>query len=694
MPAPQQPFLPVIIDAEYHYETVNVEAMQRNPNSLLWWMKRLIALRKQHPALSRGTIEFLDPDNHKVFAFLRRHATAGTEDVLLVVANLSRYAQSTELDLRQFGGHTPVELFGRTRFAPVGEMPYYVTLGPYSVYWFVLQPSRANLESGEGSGATPVLEFDADWRELLAQRAGRRLQPALKGFLSGQRWFAGQAREMTSVSVTDAIEVTADDVLAMVGVEYADGEAETYALPLVALPEDGNSPTDSWPIVARLHRRDGGADLVLRDASSDEHFARRLLDLASRRGRLSGERGRLVASRDHLRPRFDANTTMRMLGTDQSNTSTVFDDQVVMKLFRKLEPGENPDAEMSRYLSLEGRYRNRAPLLGTIDYTSNPVNQTVAVFHRFVSNEGDTWKYTLDELGPLPGAGAGGRHRPRDPAERREPGDRRRTPRREPPHGIVPPERAMPRRTGRRAPPGPRPRERARFPPGALHPPPPTVAVRGIPKPGPVSPSSAAAQPRPPPRRRRGTRADDLLQRQTELVARFEPVRDVPVDAVRIRTHGDLHLGQVLHTGQDFVIIDFEGEPGRPLAERRIKRSALRDVAGMIRSFHYAAAVGLQDAVQRGLVDAGSCDRLLAPWAKLWRVRVEAMFLRSYLATAMPGRLVPSDPRARAVLLEAYLLEKALYELRYELGSRPTWVGLPLRGIIELLDTPTGSRSC
>jgi len=700
---PHQLYMPVIIDPEYHYETVNAEAMSTNPSSLLWWMRRMIALRKQHGALSRGSIEFLDPDNHKVLAFLRQGPDPEEQDDhLLVVANLSRHAQCVELDLSRYSGRVPVELFGHTQFARIGELPYYLTLAPYGVYWFQLEPTSP--PQTEGQPKVPALDFTTDWKEVLAPRRARQLQGALTRFLSLQRWFSGRDRRVSAVAITDLIPVERDIVIALVRVDYAEGESDTYNIPLGVSAE---ADAEEWwmanrqhSVVALLRQRGDGDTLVLRDASGDERFARIMLGSVTKRRALTGTSGRVVAERGRNLPelaRRPDDLGVRVLRGEQSNSSAIFDDQIVMKLFRKLEPGENPDAEIGRYLTDQAGFVHTAPLLATLTYagtSSTAERQTLAVFHRFIPNQGDAWEFTLDELGRFheqaltqgePDFGA------LCPGDLLRPG--------EPPPAIV----AMMggylqsvHRLGERI--------------AQLH-----TAL--------AEPTDAAFGPEPftrlyqrslfegfrtqtrasfqALRRQAATLPDDvkplateLLSRQGDVLNKFESIRKQLIDVSRIRVHGDLHLGQVLYTGQDFVIIDFEGEPARPAAERRIKRSAMSDVAGMLRSFDYATETAMRQTVERGLVQEGSPGEAhLAKWSRLWRAWAQAELLKAYRDCAFGQPFFPDDLDDAEILVSCYVLDKAIYEVRYELGSRPSWVPIPLRGVLNLLDTGgTGLR--
>ncbi|MGE0880882.1 MAG: maltose alpha-D-glucosyltransferase [Acidimicrobiia bacterium] len=694
---PQQLFLPLIIDADYHYETVNVETMSRNPSSLLWWTRRMIALRNQHRAFGRGRIDFLDPDNHKVLAFVRTAPeTDDVDDVILVLANLSRHAQSVQVDLSQFNGRKPIELFGGTSFAQIGELPYYVTLGPYGVYWFRLEPQEQSAPVPSRSNL-PTIDFDDDWRDVLTSRSARRLQTPFSRYLVQQRWFSGKARDITSVSVADVVSVSREDVIAVVNVDYAEGDPDAFALPLTAVTIDLDADPPFGALALLRPSGSGDADTLyaLVEASGEQRLARTLLSAVVRRRTLGTEAGLITPQRvakQAARVRDAVDAPVRVMSAEQSNTSAVFENQVVMKLFRKLEAGPNPDAEVGTYLSDHQEFDHTAPLVGALNYKArgrNGDSRTLAVFHRFVPNEGDAWRFTLDELGRflehVLAFGDGPDFAQLCPADLLAPGE---------PSTVVretmDPYLQSMRCLGTRI--------------GELHL---TLAAGETPEFAPERFTrlyqrslfeSFRTQAKATFRLLRHQQSElneraiepaaRVLDRQDEILGQFDAMRNEPLNSLRIRTHGDMHLGQILYTGQDFVIIDFEGEPSRPLGERRIKRSPLRDVAGVLRSLQYAGAAAIDAAAERGLVPPGSAAQMrLRQWTSLWRAWAQAELLGSYFAVAAPP-LVPDDDHALRVLLQAYLLDKALYEVRYELGSRPAWVWVPLDGVLDLLSNP------
>jgi maltose alpha-D-glucosyltransferase/alpha-amylase len=784
---PQRLYLPVITDPEFHYQAINVETQQGNPHSLLWWMRRLIALRNRHRAFSRGSLEFLTPENHHVLAFLRRDQ----EETLLVVANLSRFVQPVELDLAEHAGSTPVELFGRTEFPPVaGDRRYPLTLGPHNFFWFALERQPARRAGQRGDGPAPWAEVPAvvlaaaggsgagDWRACFGGPGKVAFEAALAVRLPAYRWFAGKARTLRTVTLAEAIPFEmeggsgagadlragtgagpgggtgagpgggtgagpgggtgagsgggagsgagagpgtgpgaetgsgASAYLLLLEVSYEQGEAERYALPVAFAPEPPageGTPT----VVARLET--GGADGggVLYDPLADAAFGRGLLAAIAAGRRFSGPASEVVGWTE---PGFAelrgaggkgegaGELEPRPLGAEQSNTSLRYGDRLVLKLFRKLEPGVNPDLEIGRFLTAATTFRHMPLVAGGLDVRNGPRARqpmTLAVLQGFVPNEGDAWSFTLDALGryferarsgwgrgdfgpaPVPPrplaelvAAAGGEHPPAELYER---------------IGTYLP---TVRRLGERT--------------AELH-----LALASAPADNPAfapEPFSTLHQrslyesmrttagrtfqllhqrlDHLEPEARAG--AEEVLAAQGEVRHRFGRLLGPKLAVTRIRTHGDYHLGQVLYTGKDFVILDFEGEPARPLSERRLKRSPLRDVAGMLRSFQYAAYARLFEEAASGLIGAPELP-LFESWSLYWESWVGAAFLGAYLERAGDASFLPDRRSDLATLLDAYLLEKAIYELAYELNNRPTWVRIPLAGIRQILGLGGGA---
>ncbi|MBW3535167.1 MAG: putative maltokinase, partial [Gemmatimonadetes bacterium] len=709
---PQKLFLPVIIDPEYHYESMNVEAQHINPSSLLWWMRRIIALRKQHPAFGRGTFRWVGHDNRRVLAFLREHGEGDERERILVVVNLSRFSQAVELHLEEFEGAVPVELFGRTTFPAVGEEPYRLTLGPHNFFWFRLQPRSALDQEGEGGGVSipdaldqlPRLHAGETWDEIFDEDRQATLEDALRAYVPARRWFGGKGRPVRSMGVDDLIHVELGEqeaaYLAVVHVEYVTEDDERYVLPLAfGTRQDGEAILKRTPsaLVARLTLADG-TEGVLFDAVANPSFVRCLLEIMTGSASAAGREGRLGGVRDEgLDLPADLSEVEVRVGTaEQSNTSIVLGERWILKLLRRLESGANLDREIGRALTVRG-FGHTPAMLGAVEYRRGKGDVgTVAVLQAFVPNQGDAWEYTLDVLQryleramaselsvddlPLPDAGliaaAGG-------------------PLPDVVHDVIEEStlenaRLLGRRTGEmhRALAGV---EEVDFRPEAFT----TLyqrslyqsmrnllgqTFRSLERGGEDLDDDVRA------------RAEEIVDRKGDLLGRFRSVLERKLEGDRIRIHGDYHLGQVLWTGKDFVIIDFEGEPARPLSERRLKRSPLRDVAGMLRSYHYAAIAALFGEREQGLAAAAELEDLEA-WARFWHRWVSVAFLSGYLEGVDEDGFLPEGTAARQLLLDVYLLEKALYELGYELSNRPRWARIPIEGILELMGAAgEGSR--
>jgi maltose alpha-D-glucosyltransferase/alpha-amylase len=684
---PQRLFLPVIIDPEYHAQTVNVAAQQANSSSLLWWMKRMISLRTRHEAFARGTFELLYPDNRKVLAFIRRCGDA----VVLVAVNLSRYTQAVELDLSEFVGKVPVELFGGSEFPPIGDLPYFLALGPHGIYWFSLEQRETRSEMPR-----PVIVTSADWSGALTGASRKVVEDLLPGFIVSRRWYRDKARHIGAVEILDAIVVPAERgdapvaLLLFCRVTFDHGAPQLYSVPLtfIAGPralEVGRYHEEA--VVAELIA--GGQSGLLVEATIEPDFARALLRALLRRRQLASARGRLVGlptpGLRRLLADRDDEPTVTSVGGEQSNTSLLIGGRVVMKLLRLVEEGIHPDVEMTRYLSERAHFANAPELGGHLEYRQdrNGAPTTVAIFEGFVPNEADGWNYVLDALEHgLEDVIAG------PPAIEPRPHAQHSLLESASEHGseddiLVGPHLGWAMLLGQRT--------------AQLHLALATETDDPAFFPEPLSAIDRQAMQHAArslwrqslravrSNRLHSERVDELLGREDELLTRLSVIR-IPVRVNKIRVHGDYHLGQVLWTGKDFSIIDFEGEPARSLATRRLKRPALVDVAGMIRSFDYASRAAAA-RVRRDLSTVE--EAALEPHLTNWYRRVAGAYLHAYLEASQGASYLPATKEELGALLDFLLLEKAIYELGYEANSRPEWVDIPARGILELLGRPS-----
>jgi maltose alpha-D-glucosyltransferase/alpha-amylase len=693
---PQRLFLPIIIDPEYHYESLNVEAQQNNPHSLLSWMKRLIAMRKRYKVFGRGSIEFQSTDNRKVLVFLRRYE----DECIMVVANLSRFVQYVQLDLSGMKGVTPIEVFGGTRFPTIGELPYFLTLGPHASYWFLLEPRRAEVLEGRPAGyEPPELSVSVIWDEVLHNRSRETLEASLPDFLMASPWFQRKDRSIRSATFVDYVPITQNDKRAyavLAQVNYVHGEPETYLLPLsFAVGDKAASIRENaaHSILARVHIADVDSEGVLFEAAYDKDYATMLLEAIRRGRRFRGGAGTLVASaarafRPMLRSAKELPTPTPRKVT-QRNASVVFGEEYILKSLRRVQGGANVEVEMGRYLAEQRDFAHVARVAGTVEYhRRNEEPITIALLHTYVPNEGDAWGYTLDAVGDYLDDALGQLEEIEEIApptdDVLELAD----------HEVPPlvarligPYLESARLLGRRT--------------AQMH----VVLSRseGDPAfdPEPFTDfhrralfhamDSAAKYALRALRGRLNNLPSDVqdharyvLDRESDVRGIARALRDTKIRALRIRCHGYYHLRQVLFTGNDFVIVDFEGEPRRRLSERRLKNSPLRDVATMLRSFHYVANTCLLDRVPDIVVGH---DELgwLQPAALFWQIWVSAVFLKAYLDVAQEGGLLPESREELSLLLRAFLLDRSVSELGYELENRPDWLRVPLDGIVRLL---------
>jgi len=695
---PQKLYLPPIIDPEYHYESANVENQQNNPDSLLWWMKRSIALRKRFKAFGRGSLEFLQPNNRKVLAFLRRYQ----DETIVVVANLSHSAQQAQLDLSEFRGRVPVELFGRTEFTPITDGTYQFMLGSHAFYWLSLEseltrPLRLRTLPPEEIRTLPVLSETE--QKLFKKDNWFVMEAVLLDYIRGRRWFRGRARQSWGAEIQDVVLVPYGETAAyvvLIEIEYTQGAPETYVLPLTTCPAEQKEQLErDYPQALVAHLKTGDKDSahqrLLFDALVDKAFCRYLLQAIARRRVFKGQAGDIAATstRSLRLPPASAEASLEPepVKTEQSNTSVAYGEGLILKLFRQIEEGVNPDVEMSLFLTEKAPVHFVPPVAGTMEYRKRRGNPgSVALLQVFVPNEGDAWQYTVDSL------------------------DRYFQ------QVLVHPTVQVPPVSQKHA--------------LSLLKEPPALAVETI---GPyilsaellgsrtaelhVALASARGTPDFAPEpfsvmyqnslyhamRSTATRAlqllgesferipDDsreearrILDSKDRILNRFRLLRNRRFTASRIRCHGDYHLGQVLYTGRDFVIIDFEGDPSRPVSERRIKRSPLADVAGMIRSFQHAAYSTLLYRSSLGLRPEDL--PALEQWAQFWWIWVSSAFLSSYLNGIRKARLLPDDAEQLRILFDAYVLDRAISEVVNALAHQPEGLRSPLRGILQIVE--------
>jgi maltose alpha-D-glucosyltransferase/alpha-amylase len=510
----------------------------------------------------------------------------------------------------------------------------------------------------------------------------RKTLPAqLPNYLMNQRWFGGKARQIRATEIVDVVSMPGGSALLLiVRVSYGSGNDEMYAIPVTASSEDDAS-------ALRLPSEQGSRPIGLKDALSEPRFLTALLELIHGESAAEGEQGTLRGRRTSAYSSLASSTpdllTPKALRAEQSNTSVVYGDQLILKLFRKLEEGINPDLEVGAFLTEVAGFKNIPQLAGSLEYQSRSGKiMAQGILQSFVPNQGDAWRYTLSSLGafyeglreqfkdgsPIPIPDGKTSSLPGSAASAVETYSRS--------------AKLLGRRTAEMHLALSVDSQNPAFVPEAFTAEYQSALQRSLVELterifGQLREKKASLP------SETQVKATVLANKETEILSRFKSTLSEPLHALRTRIHGDYHLGQVLFTGTDFVIIDFEGEPARPLSERRLKRSPLQDVAGMLRSFHYAAFSPLIGADAMKPEEAAR----LSPWAEFWNARISADFLAAYFDTCGDAAFLPKNRSELQSLLELHLLEKAVYELGYELNNRPGWVGIPVEGIGKLLSS-------
>ena len=692
---PQQLYLPVNIAPEYHYEAINVEAQQNNPDSLLWWMKRLISLRKRYRAFGRGTMEMLYPDNRKVLAFIRRYQNEN----ILVLANLSHTVQHTSLNLAAYTGLVPVEAFGHVEFPRIGDTPYFITLGPYAFHWFSLESREAECVVLKPEKVSiPTITMTEDWRNLLKPESRAGLKASLMEHIWPRQWFCGKEKSVRSFTISDVISIPYDSnmaFLSIIDIEYTEGEPEKYLLPISYA--DGGAAAEivsQLPQAVIAYIKSEQAEGIIYDAAIDAGFCQYLIKAMNKRRRIKGEKGEAVfwSMRSIFRKTIGSSEQVPLpvpLKVEQTNTSILYGDKAVLKMYRRLQHGTSPELEIGRFLTEEKPFDNSPLMLGAFEYESGRDKEPVAlgILHKYVQNEGDAWQYTLDEIGrffeqvvalssPKVQLTLG---RPLTELVDEQPPQIIETTI----GGYLASVSLLGQRTAELHLRLASALDEHEFTPEPFS----TMYQRSLFQMMRASTVQVLHQLH---------RAVDVISQDAlplakrvldmrdSIIGRLETLLDGKIAAARIRCHGNYHLGQVLYTGKDFSIIDFEGEPERPLSERRIKRCPLMDVADMIRSFHYAVHFIMHGKSSKMLRREDMPT--LEWWSDAWYTWVSAAFLKSYLELMEYSTVLPEDKSQVQRLLDCYLLHKALREVSYEINNRPGWLTLPLQGILDMLE--------
>ncbi len=677
---PQRLYLPIVTDPAYRHESVNVAAQEENPSSFLWWMKQVISMRKRLNIFGRGDMKFLESSNAKVLSFVRTHEKQN----IVVVANLSQFSQSTTINLAEYKGCDITEVFSQNRFMSVGDGDYPITIGPYGYFWF--QVDVAEKKEKEPSGELYLLRTDVSWEKLFDNYNELRIleRKVLLPFMKKCRWFGGKAKVVSKVNMQKTIPVKVDGdthFLAVIQVDYVQRLPELYFLPLAFLPSDSIMERVEYTVQSVVCRAEiqGKAGFIM-DSSYDKLFRDFLFMSMGKETKVRVDDGGSLLFKAGVFAKIDVNKEIdsKILRADQSNTAIIYNDQYFFKFYRKLESEINPELEIVQFLSEHTNFRNSPRYAGSVEYQDQDGGHIVfGLLQQKVENQGEAWSMSVDSVG---------RFYERIMAKAKTIAlpkliNKAAIKFEEAPdviqefigRGFY--ERMV--RLGLRT--------------AEMH-----LALGSNTSNPAFAPESFTANyqrslysslrklvkdrfnllettlPKLTPEVQQF--AKKVLAMEGAIMECFSEVYQLKIRSHKIRIHGDYHLGQVLFTGKDFVIIDFEGEPGLSFSERRLKKSALKDVAGMMRSIHYAAFGKI-------LLNENYRERdleFLESWAEQWQHYVSRFYLGAYMERMNMGSTLSKEDD---VLIRTFLLEKAIYELGYELNGRPDWTIIPLRGI-------------
>ena len=589
---------------------------------------------------------------------------------MLCVANLSRSAQAAEIDLSPWRGRVPFELLGRTSFPPVGDAPYLITLAPYGFFWFLLRERDASkVEVSTTPAEFETLVVTQGWSSLSQGQSRSVLErDVLPAFLANKRWYAERGNSPASARISATIPlVPADPGLGLAIIETKGRHAPaTYLLPL----------TISWTRLDRERQnpntlaavRRGAREGTLLDATADPRFIAFLLDNLRASATIDTDQGRIEFKPTSALPKNDptAMGDVHAVDTEQSNTTVVVETDCVVKLFRRLDQGVNPEIEIGRFLTETVQFSHMPPLLGSVELMANGASSAIAVVHGFVQNQGDAWTVTgayldrfVEEQRLLTAEAAGESDEQAAYLRRAQHVGRR----------VAELQLALASRDD--------------LPDFAPEP----ITADDV-RTWTESVLQRAERTLDELTQRRSDLTendrqltDALLSHRVSLPARLRELLPDDIDAVKIRHHGDFHLGQMLIVRDDVVIIDFEGEPRRSIEERRRKAPAARDVAGLIRSIDYSSIAALERALKSAPDEHGKIARALDGW----RETSVSSFLSAYRQSLNDVRLWPQSLQSADRLLDFFLLEKAFYEIEYELAHRPSWLRVPLAGTWRIL---------
>jgi len=687
---PQQLYLPVVIDPEYNYGAVNVEMQRKNTSSLFWFMKKMINMRRQYKAFSRGDMKFINVENGKVLAFTRTYE----EQTLLIICNLSKYAQPAEIDLRAFKGFYPVEAFSRNRFPMIPESsPYFFTLGPHAFQWYVLEKANVDEEKHE---ELPVLQIN-ETDDLLKGEARAALETViLPAWIYSRRWFQGKEGKLFQLKIINEFKLDIRErsfYFLLLECTYESGLPEVYQLCLHIAPETeihDAALASPESVVSRVSLN--GTDAVLADGFYAPQLHRYFLQSFQSGTELNSAADTFTfTTEEPMEAEGNLEILTRMHDGDVNNTSISYGNRYFLKMYRKVDATENPDLELTRYLSGPAAFQFVPRYLGQVGWHTDRGIVSLGILQQLIENHGDGVSYMMERIQNFAERILARDTTSFDPEEKEgtvtEPVPFSALD--EKLQGILGDRAAdmaclIGKRTGEMhlalaAGEGTdfKPEEYSLHYQRSLF-----STLQGLVR---ESFDSMDKAWRGLPEELK-EEAGGLRAEREKLLQKLKSIYQKKLDILKTRTHGTYNLKKLLMTGRDVVIQDFGGKPARSFSERRIKRSPLRDVAEMIVSFHYTAYEGFFSNTHL----TESTRKQLLPFAELWAHYMSGFFMQAYLGEVRGSSIVPADSEDLKTVMHTFLLEKALNHFNAELRHRPQRAIIPLRIMKAILEPQAG----
>lgn len=681
---PQQLILPVIIDPEYHYESVNVDVQERTNSSLLTWMKRAISVRKKYRAFSRGKIQFLSPSNSKVLAFLRTYE----DETILIVANLSRFSQVVELNLSEFSGCTPVELFSRNKFPAIKDSYYMLTMNSYDYYWFQLIPVEEKFP-GETLSEIPELEsLSGKFSFFGYENESILITTAIPLFLRRNNWF-NPNQIFEEINIYDEIPISTGDEyqsLVLLEIRYFDASSEALIIPII-ISSDKEKLKDNIKSNSVIAYFDDGK--ILCESKNDNTFRDKIISAILYSNTIRGKRGDIIIEKEKLFiEKAKEFMDTKISETDDSNRKYIdlnYGGGFKVRVHRKIEEASHPEIETLKSLFLNSSFKNIPEYLGTIKYRSSEGNLFVFGFiEREIPNEGNFWKYIVD---------ASVNHYEKrinllkEKLEEFKIGIHNLLNEKSIENDIIKNcdevdtlNLDLMETLGKRT--------------GELH-----SALAALPVEGFEPEKFNSFYQRSLYQGNRSlvrntfrlmrdytgsekSSLENLLYREELIIDNLKNLLREKFNAQKIRIHGDLNLKRILTTGKDFIFINFEGQSAIASSTKRLKRSPFRDIAGIIGSIYFAAHMSLQEFAHTYPEDIN----VYTAFADRWWYSLSNKFLRGYLLAASQKDFIPSDEHQINYLVNVYMIEKMLTEIDKGITNNASWLKIPVEGLRVVTD--------